>query len=242
MGTAGAEAGGPGECGALSVRRARRSLAFVATAGVYLASVAGAQPAASDSTRAAPSLRCYRGRPTPACRTFVLTEIGFYQNLATSTSAIVRFPGDTVSSRVRDFGDHATIELGLMQNRGTRSAVGGTVLLGADANGTRYGAKLRYRRWLNADGLSVDLSTGVISGTFREFNRTAIVSTDVALNLSDYGALVARMEAAHANRRTPTALYGGVRLGSKPGLVATIVAAIASLLAVVALMSLFGNE
>ena len=172
----------------------------------------------------------------------MLTEIGYYRTLVTTSAAYTRFAGDSTGYRVRDFGDHTLVELGIMQNHGTRSAVGGTLVLGADANGSRYGARVRYRRWLTPDGLSVDLSTGIISGTFRQFNRTAILSTDVALNFADYGALVARMEAAHAQRRTPTALSGGVRLGSKPGLIATIIAAIASLLAIVALMSLFANE
>ncbi len=220
----------------------RSPLAIVATAAVHLASAAGAQPAVPDSTREAPSLRCYRGRPTPACRTFVLTEIGVFKALATTSASYVSFPTDPTGYRQKDFGNHATVEFGVMQNRGLHSAIGATLLLGADGDGMRYGAKVRYRRWLNADGLSVDLSTGVISGTFREFNRTAIVTTDVALNFSDYGALVARMETAHVNRRTPKALFGGVRLGAEPGLIATIVAAIASLLAVVALTSLYGNE
>lgn len=215
---------------------------FVAGAAVCLATVAGAQSTARDSTREVPALRCYRGRPAPACHTFVITELGFYQKLATSTSPVVRFPGDTVSSRVPDFGDHATIELGMMQNRGTKSAVGGTVLLGADGNGTRYGAKLRYRRWLTTDGLSADLSAGVISGTFRELNRAPILTTDIALNFSDYGAIIARMEMAHTQGRTPTALFGGARLGSKPGLIATVLAALASLLAVIAFASWTWDE
>ena len=221
---------------------ARSSLAFLTTASVYLASIAGAQAVAHDSTREAPALRCYRGRPTPACRTFVLTEIGVFKSLATTSAAYARFPTDSMGYRVKDFGDHATAEFGVMRNRGLHSAIGATLLLGVDGNGARYGGRIRYRRWLTADGLSMDLSTGIISGTFREFNRTTIVSSDVALNFSDYGALVARMETAHANQRTPTALFGGVRLGSKPGLIASIAAAIASLLVVAAWLSLFANE
>jgi len=223
----------------------RRSL--VGTLAALLIAVPCAQAqspltAPADSQRqSAPRLRCYRGKPAPACHTFVITELGYYPVLWSSSATYARFASDTARYRVKDFGSHGAFEIGMMRNTNARTAVGATVLFGIDPNGTRYGAKLRYRRWLTPDGLSADFATGVVSGTFREFSRTTILTGDAALNISDYGALVARVEMARAGARTPSALYGGVRLGSKPGLIASGLTAISALVLLVALSSWTNN-
>jgi hypothetical protein len=200
-------------------------------------------PASTDAARdSVPSLRCYRGQPAPACHTFVITELGYYPAIWSTSSSDPRYVGDSSTFRLKDFGTHGEFELGNMRNRGANSAVGATVVIGVAGHGMRYGAKVRYRRWLTREGLSADLAAGVVSGTFREFDRTAILTTDVALNFADYGALVSRFELAHARGRTESAVYGGARLGSKPGLVATVLTAIGALAVYLALSSLFSNE
>lgn len=212
---------------------------FIAAPSIPAQGAAPVTTATADG--ASPRLRCYRGRPLPACQTFVITELGVYPNLASTTSTPERFPGDRASGQVEDFGDHAMLELGMMRNRGQNSAIGATVVFGVDANGTRYGAKVRYRRWLEANGLSFDASGGVVSGTFREFNRTAVLTGDVALNFSDYGALLTRVELARAQGRTPAALYGGARLGSKPGLIATGLSVLATIAFAIVLAAAWGD-
>lgn len=178
-------------------------------------------------TSSAPALRCWRGQPAPACRSFVITEIGFSSALATTSS--------TTAFRSRDFSDHATIEVGIMRNSNRSSALGATLLLGADATGGRFGAKARYRRWLNPAGLAVDVGAGVIVGNLPRVSRTATLTGDLALNFSDYGALVTGVEVARPNGRSRAALFGGARLGSKPGAIVTGLAIILAAIGALAL-------
>lgn len=179
-------------------------------------------PAASTGPRE-PSLRCWRGQPEPACRTFVITELAFYARVVTSkVETGLTYPGggsDTV--REDAFGDLGTFELGVMRNRGPRAAIGATAVFGVDANGARFGAKGRYRRWLTPEGLALDYGAGVSGGRLARGMTTAIISGDVALNLRDYIAVAARADVAPFSRPRGSAVYLGGRVGSKPGLIAT---------------------
>ena len=124
-----------------------------------------------------------------------------------------------------------------MRNWRASSAIGATLLLGADATGARFGAKARYRRWLTPDGVSVDLGAGVIVGNLPHVSRTASLTGDIAINFSDYGALVGGAEYARPNGRSRAALFGGARLGSKPGLITTGLSTLVALVGVIALAS-----
>lgn len=185
---------------------------------------------AQDSTRTAPRL-CYRGRPAPACTRFVLTEIGYYARAAGSSSSFI-VPGSGDQGRpdfpvtLRDISPQVSWELGLMSNRGPKSALGATVLIGAGGGdgGAEVGLKARYRRWLGDNGLAIDVGSGLFAGSLTAPNGRANgagITGDVALNAADYGAVVVRFDALRADDRTATALYTGVRLGSKPALGAT---------------------
>ena len=215
----------------------RRTLASALAAALCSPLTTAAQTAAALPAYEQPGLHCYRGRPAPACQTFVITEIGFYRRLVTTTLLESRFAGDTVPNAANAFSDRAAIELGIMRNWRASSAIGATLLLGADATGARFGAKARYRRWLTADGLSVDLAAGVIIGNLPRVSRTASLSGDVAINFSDFGALVVGGEFARPNGHSRAALFGGARLGSKPGLITTGLATIGALVVAVALAS-----
>jgi len=174
----------------------------------------------------------------------VLTEIGYYRRAAGSrqTFASAYTGGDgapnTLSYTADDIGSQLTWELGMMANRSPRTALGGTLLLGVGDGGADVGVKARYRRWLLQDGTAVDLGAGVVTGTIvgRAGNaRTLGVTADVALNAADFGAIVLRMDVLRSSGRTSSALFGGVRLGSKPALVGTGVLAIGFALLVAAL-------
>jgi hypothetical protein len=202
------------------------------------ASVAHHAPTATE-----PALHCWRGRPAPTCRTFVITEIGYYSSLLSTSVTEPITPGfPTTQRRKEAFTDHATFEIGVMQNHGPSSALGATLFIGGDGHGGRFGARARYRRWLSADGRSLDVSTGIIAASLPRTSRTAILTSDVALNFSDYGAIVAGVDLARTSGRPRAALSGGARLGSKPGLIATGLTVLVGLALVLALTSLYGAE
>lgn len=204
-----------------------------------------ARLSAQDSARAAPKL-CYRGRPAPLCHRFVITEVGYYGRAAGSSETYTygSTTGDGTQQEYsftqNDIGSQLSFEVGLMANRGPRTALGATLLLGGGTGGADVGLKGRYRRWLSPDGIAVDVGLGVVSGgmSARSGNATGNgVTADVALNAADYGAIVLRMDALRVSGRSASAVYGGVRLGSRPALIGTGVLAVGFLLLVAALSS-----
>ena len=203
------------------------------------------QLTAQDST-VTPTRLCYRGRPAPHCQRFVLTELGYYARAAGSTESYSQtYTGSdgqstTTSYTENDMSSQLTWEVGMMTNRGPRAALGATLLLGFGDSGGDVGLKGRYRRWLGRDGAALDVGGGVIRGTTngRSGTRTGTGLTgDVALNAADYGAIVVRMDMLRAEGRNTSAIYGGVRLGSKPALVGTGALAVGFVLLLMAFAS-----
>lgn len=210
---------------------------------VLLAPGAPARLAAQDSTQATPKL-CYRGRPLPQCKRFVITEVGYYGRAAGSRETFTYTYPTTdggqqeVSYTENDIGSQLTFEVGLMGNRGPRAALGATLLLGLGTGGADVGLKGRYRRWLTPDGIALDLGAGIVSGGGNSRDGRATgngVTADVALNTADYGAIVLRMDALRLNGHTASAVHGGVRLGSRPALIGTGVLAVGLILLIAAL-------
>ncbi|MCC6243743.1 MAG: hypothetical protein IT353_12945 [Gemmatimonadaceae bacterium] len=184
---------------------------------------------AQDTTTSPRSRVCFRGRAKPVCDRFYVTEIGYYVPII-STSGIydsTAVDNDTfgppislAGQRYRDASSQLTMQLGAMANVGRTSALGGVVLLGFGASGANRGLVVRYRRWLSADNVALDLSAGVVRGRM-EGSRSAVtprgMTAEVALNAEDRGALVLRGDMLRDDRgRTSSALLGGVRLGSQP--------------------------
>src|SRR5687767_6650484 len=169
---------------------------------------------------------CFVGKPMPRCKTFWLTELGYYHR-AMGTGFIQEF--ETASFDRPDLGNHYTLDIGFMSNRGPRTAIGGTVHLGADGSGVRIGLKGRHRRWIAGKGV-MDVSAGVLRAGIRapypELNEAAYGLTgDVALGWRDWAALTVRADVLRGDGRTVSALYGGVRFGSYPAIVGTVAAA-----------------
>lgn len=90
---------------------------------------------------------CLRGRPRPACSTFLISEflVGsrFSESQYAETLVIAHW------------------EYGLMGNVGDRTAVGGTALGAITGGGGRLALKARYRRWLGSSW-SLDVAPGVV--------------------------------------------------------------------------------
>jgi hypothetical protein len=219
----------------LSVRRLalvlRGQLFVLCTAIVPL--VAAAQPA-PDTVRA-----CFAGRPLPECKTFWITEVGYYHR-AFGGGSIQPVPAD-FAGRL-DLDNHFSWELGRMSNRSARTAVGGTFLVGGGGSGLRFGVKARYRRWLSKRS-SLDLSGGALGVVTRSLYsqpsaRGYGITGDVALDWKDWAAITVRADAIRGEGRNATAVYTGVRLGSYPAIAAT--AAIAAYIAL--LFALLSGE
>jgi hypothetical protein len=88
---------------------------------------------------------CFRGQPLPECANFVVSEVSY--------------GGRADAYDPRSENNHLSLEMGLMYNRGPRTALGASVshIWSEDS---RLGVHFRYRRWLN-NVFSLDLSPGL---------------------------------------------------------------------------------
>ncbi len=156
---------------------------------------------------------CFRGRPAPRCRAFLITEFGFnvstHDNFVDATSGVW--------------------ELGVLRNTGKRTALGGSARFAVGA-GDRLVLSPRVRRWLG-NHLTLDLAPGVIVWDDRVTGlstaRAPGFSGQITLGYADFGAVTTGVEIAHFDRAQPLGVSGtsvvpfvGVRLGSYPGAIA----------------------
>lgn len=191
-------------------------------------SIAEAAPAQIDPGPAANF--CRTGRPAPACRTFLLLEGNAYTPVAGSRYSRQGYPGQG-DTRSMELTWYVAWEGGGMINLDPANAVGASVLLGADANGVRWGLKGRYRRWL-AGGMAVDAGAGIL-GAGRSVARqdqpgndhvpAVGVTGDLSLGVVEWASLGLRADVlfSEGGEGPATAYYVGTRLGTKPTLVAT---------------------
>ena len=151
-----------------------------------------------------PTHGCFRGRPSPPCNNFWLTEAGVAARLAGN----------------QPYGSSPlfTWELGWMHNHGTRSALGIAAFGQAGGDLPAAGIRPRLRLWMNPT-VSLDVAPGIaLVGGAPGF------SGHVGLNLGDYAAATVHVVALRprtydTNRSTRTAVFVGGRLGSVPGTV-----------------------
>lgn len=199
----------------------RRSIAVSLFALTIIS--AGTPKLAAGQPEADSAGNCFAGRALPHCKTFWITEWGFYQPL-TSTEFVQRY--ETTTFDVEDFGNHLGVDVGLMSNLNSRQAIGGVFHLGV-SQGWRTGLKGRYRHWLSGERKRVvDLSAGVLRAPMRDqfpdFDTQGVgVTGDVSLGLGNWIAVTIRGDALRGGGRTAAATYGGVRLGSYAGIAAT---------------------
>lgn len=173
---------------------------------------------------AASASLCWRGKPMPECRTFLVTELGVYGRL------------DDDPTQAADNPVYFTLDLGVMKNVSPVSAVGVTAYGGAGDSHARIGARFRYRRWLSRN-TSVDLAPGVIAYGSEDGGYTHQAPGFVfgaTWNWRDWVAL--GLEVEHSRYRiegyTPgelaspekisdTTWRAGGKLGSAPGVLGT---------------------
>ena len=115
-----------------------------------------------------------------------------------------------------------TWEVGHMRTKGRGSALGAALFFGTDANDVlRFGVKPRYRRRLDRK-TSLDIAPGIlIRGSDPLESIFPGFTAHVGLNFEDTFILYGQMEANRTEKYgTDVAWYGGIKLGSSPGLIA----------------------
>lgn len=211
------------------MRNPARLLARLLQAVALACVAASAAPASAQIQQRADADFCWRGRPEPACRAFLVAEGNLYAPFAGSRYTRQGFEGEV--TRSLELTWYAAWEVGGMVNLDEDDAVGAVVLVGGDANGARMGLKGRFRRWLGP-AAALDLGAGVLRAgrsvprTDGPGNRhvTAVGLTgDAALGFTEWASLGVRADVLFSRdgQGPATAYYGGVRLGTRPALAAT---------------------
>ncbi len=178
---------------------------------------------------------CLRPQPSPACHTFLITEVGLQYRV--NSISYDRFPFES--------REYFTSDLGLMINLCGRYALGFGNFIGVSLDGHfRGGLKLRAKRWLGAQK-SVDLSAGPL--LWDDDGSLAIPSftVDVSYHMNRWLAMTFLIEYLRTKTRSyrdyhedqlvlvadpgvsDVAFHLGVKAGSTPGLVANAAAATA---------------
>ncbi|KPK83120.1 MAG: hypothetical protein AMS25_01145 [Gemmatimonas sp. SM23_52] len=165
-----------------------------------------------------PAGLCFKGRPLPRCRSFLITELGVRYRL--NAPDVLHRTG-------------MTWDVGWMSNRSESLALGGTVFFGVQTSALRtVGLKPRLRLWLD-EALSVEVSAGVaypVRDPLASPAFNAAFTGDVGLNLSDVFQLSGGFEIQKlAEGGTDVAWYGGGKGGSYVALVATLLLGIAGI-------------
>ena len=183
-------------------------------------------PAGVVAQAAEQSGLCWRARPKPQCGAFVLTDAGLYTRLVRAT------PDEGSTAAVLDYG--------LMVNVTPRDAVGASFFASIETNAA-VGPAVRYRRWFGTNA-SLDLAVGVpING------RQSGVFGLVKVNPTDWLGVALRPKLIQGydftncttflcapTTRTHFGATAGVELSGPPGFAASVVGALAFLLAVAA--------
>jgi hypothetical protein len=204
--------------------------------------LAAQQPSDSAPPAEVSNPHCWRGRPLPHCRAFLLFEFSAPRFLTgTKLDMSVAQQGNGYSRYEQGLVSQFVFDLGAMRNISDRDAVGGTVMVGmiVDNPGREFvtGATARYRRWLTPV-VSADAAAGVAAMpvgvevqqpfglTRQSVIRPALVA-DARLGLGDLVAVTGRAMVANDGRgRTHSALFAGASVGSTTTAVLTTVYAV----------------
>jgi hypothetical protein len=188
---------------------------YILTLGA-LVTTPGLAQAPADPPEPAPKKFCFRGRPAPACTGFAIIEFG---------GALGAKDGEDGISSTWPYVERqiAFWELGLMRNLGTRSAIGGTLLLTSRFS---VGIKARYRHWLGRE-FSVDLAPGLTVYDERNYAQVPAFTGHLTLNYGDWISVGGMLETSRFGpapflgepAATVTKPFLTARIGSYPGLI-----------------------
>jgi hypothetical protein len=177
---------------------------------VTLPATASSQTTQRDTV---PRPTCFRGRPKPRCDSFWFTEF----------AATPRLNANPSGAGGPDY--YYTWDYGLMSNVGEKKALGGGLFLGGEDDGFRFGVKFRYRRWLTPR-TPLDFSPGILiaGGDNQRKPQFPGFTGSVGVMHADLVGIAVQFEVVPDSARTlETAWYGGVKFGSYPGLIMSVV-------------------
>ena len=216
----------------MNLKLLTRSLCVLGISVNALAATSHAQNVSNH----APANLCWRGQPTPRCDAFLITEFGGTYSLNRPTAKVryARFGTDTTDYYVvRQENWSLRWEVGAMKNISSKTALGATALFGVFGEGLTVGVKGRYRRWLSPQGIALDVGVGVRTARdligvsydtgpyYIDPPVTPAFTGDVAINVKDYAALLARVDVERYGGRYQPTVSLGIRTGSQPALFAT---------------------
>lgn len=173
---------------------------------------------------------CWRGRPAPDCNAFLVAEGKVYMPLGGSRYSRTSYRGGTTTQSL-ELTWYVAWELGVMANMNENNALGATVLLGGDANGSRLGLKGRYRHWLDR-ATALDVGAGILRAG-RSVPRENAPGNDhvpavgltgnASLGFTEWASVGVQADVLFSSGadEPATAWYLGTRLGTRPALVAT---------------------
>lgn len=168
---------------------------------------------------------CFRGRPLPACESFLLFELGGIGQFAATGGIPV-----AGQSNAKDPNGFVSLDVGAMTNRPDRTAIGGSLELGiGQRHLRRIAVEVRRRQWLS-DRIALELGTGPLEVNGRE--TFALLEPGAAYGATVHGGLVLMNLATLTmtvdvvqGRRTQLALSAGGRLGSYATIATALVGA-----------------
>ncbi|MGH7680558.1 MAG: hypothetical protein ACRENN_01060, partial [Candidatus Eiseniibacteriota bacterium] len=181
-----------------------------------------------------------RGKPSPERDWFPVLQAG----------TLVRLDRQEDRKLESTSGGSLAMDLGAMKNIGSTMALGASAYFAGDPDQTRYGAKLRFRRWLSRS-LAIDVAPGIIlpgigEDSYHQYNDPGFVG-ELSLGVGDWGFLTGQVESRKATARnnyafssdgyprfipvpreeTETRWYLGVKLGGEFSPVALLLSAFA---------------
>jgi hypothetical protein len=187
---------------------------------LFAATAAAESGAAPDHTHAL----CWRGKPLPECRSFLITELG----------VLYRLDSDPISPGVSRL--HFSFDLGWMKNVSDHAAVGATAYGLAGTEHARTGIRGRYRHWLSRES-SLDFAPGVLLGGGEDsglkFQSPGFVGA-IILNQGDWVAVTVEGEYSRfrsygyvgsgiaSQKSSDMTWRAGAKLGSAPGTIGAI--------------------
>ncbi len=175
---------------------------------------------------------CFRGRPINECNSFMITEVAYLKRISRNEK-YEPWPGFLFNN---DLDFYFSADIGYMKNIGQKNAIGGTLYFGFDDNNSRLAIKPRYRRWLSHK-THLDISAGVIFFNINGYiYKSPGFTGNVGLGISNIGTLLIQLEITpysglNWDNNEPfdgheTVLYGGIKLGSYPGVTTLVIAPI----------------
>lgn len=148
---------------------------------------------------------CLRGKPKPDCGSMLVLQYDVGTRLNPSPDP--EFADERMS---------VAWDLGVLVNRGDRTALGLTIFERSDLDvGNRHGMRLRWRRWIGQRS-SIEVSPGLVfggSGAFASLRRPS-GSLQIAADHGDLIGVTLELQADRYRQGTDLALFFGVRGGS----------------------------